>query len=138
MPQSVPEVRLRPCNDQPARADGKHVLYWMTGARRSKANFALQRAVEHGGDLGATVRDGEVGQPPAEHLRPRVAGDALGAGVPLVDAVVEVLADDRRVGRLDDAAQVRRRRLSQTPWKKRCAPWPQQRGKMVLPPAALP
>ena len=40
MPQSVPEVRLRLCNDQPERADGKHVLYWMTGARRSKANFA--------------------------------------------------------------------------------------------------
>jgi deoxyribodipyrimidine photo-lyase len=46
MPQSVPEVRLRPCNDQPVRGDGKHVLYWMTAARRSKANFALQRAVE--------------------------------------------------------------------------------------------
>lgn len=46
MPQSVPEVRIRPCNDLPVRKDGKHVLYWLTATRRSKANFALQRAVE--------------------------------------------------------------------------------------------
>ncbi|MBM3973565.1 MAG: deoxyribodipyrimidine photolyase [Planctomycetes bacterium] len=46
MPHAVPEVRIRPCGDLPARTDGTHVLYWMTAARRGKANFALQRAVE--------------------------------------------------------------------------------------------
>jgi deoxyribodipyrimidine photo-lyase len=33
-------------NDAPLRADRDYVLYWMTAARRTRSNFALQRAVE--------------------------------------------------------------------------------------------
>lgn len=43
---SVPEVRLRVVNDRPVRRDGEFVLYWMVAQRRTRANFALQRAVE--------------------------------------------------------------------------------------------
>jgi deoxyribodipyrimidine photo-lyase len=43
---AVPEVRLRAVNDRPMRRDGDFVVYWMIAARRCRANFALQRAVE--------------------------------------------------------------------------------------------
>ncbi|MBL8723215.1 MAG: deoxyribodipyrimidine photolyase [Planctomycetes bacterium] len=45
MSPAVPDVRLRAANDRPLRRDGAYVLYWMIAARRTKANFALQRAV---------------------------------------------------------------------------------------------
>ena len=45
-PRCVPDVRLRAANDRPLRRDGEFVLYWMIAARRRRANFALQRAVE--------------------------------------------------------------------------------------------
>lgn len=37
---------MRAANDRPERHAGRHVLYWMTAARRRRANFGLQRAVE--------------------------------------------------------------------------------------------
>jgi deoxyribodipyrimidine photo-lyase len=43
----VPETRVRAVNDGPVNADGAHVVYWMTSARRVTWNFALQRAVEY-------------------------------------------------------------------------------------------
>jgi deoxyribodipyrimidine photo-lyase len=43
---AVPEVRLCAVNDRPVRGDGDFVVYWMIAARRRRANFALQRAVE--------------------------------------------------------------------------------------------
>lgn len=46
MSAEVPEVRVRAANDRPLRRDGEFVLYWMIAARRRRANFALQRAVE--------------------------------------------------------------------------------------------
>ncbi|HEX5052837.1 MAG TPA: deoxyribodipyrimidine photolyase [Planctomycetota bacterium] len=49
---AVPEVRLRRANDRPVRRDGAFVLYWMIAARRRRANFALQRAVELATQLG--------------------------------------------------------------------------------------
>ncbi|MBL8756099.1 MAG: deoxyribodipyrimidine photolyase [Planctomycetes bacterium] len=52
MPAAVPELRLRAANDRPVRPDGDHVLYWMIAARRTRANFGLQRAVEHARELG--------------------------------------------------------------------------------------
>lgn len=52
MAPRVPEVRLRAANDRPLRPDGDFVLYWMVAARRVRANFALQRAVELARDLG--------------------------------------------------------------------------------------
>jgi deoxyribodipyrimidine photo-lyase len=48
----VPEIRLRPCNDRPLRPQGDYVLYWMIAARRTRSNFALQRAVELAHELG--------------------------------------------------------------------------------------
>lgn len=38
-------IRIRVLHDVPPRADGDLVLYWMTAARRTTHNFALQRAV---------------------------------------------------------------------------------------------
>ncbi len=42
----VPSSRLRSLNDRPLNPNGDFVLYWMTTARRTTANFGLQRAVE--------------------------------------------------------------------------------------------
>jgi len=43
---SIPSVRIRVLVDVPARTDGAFVIYWMTAARRTRFNFALDRAVE--------------------------------------------------------------------------------------------
>ncbi|MBK8099354.1 MAG: deoxyribodipyrimidine photolyase [Planctomycetes bacterium] len=42
----VPADRIQQGNDRPLRRDGEFVLYWMVAARRRRANFGLQRAVE--------------------------------------------------------------------------------------------
>ena len=42
----VPAIRIRHCNDAPAAAGRSFILYWMIGARRTRWNFGLQRAVE--------------------------------------------------------------------------------------------
>lgn len=44
--KSVPKHRIRIINNNPIRAEGQYVLYWMTAYRRTQWNFALQRAVE--------------------------------------------------------------------------------------------
>jgi deoxyribodipyrimidine photolyase len=49
---AIPDIRIRPCNDQPPREDGDFVLYWMTAFRRLGWNFALERAVEAARELG--------------------------------------------------------------------------------------
>jgi deoxyribodipyrimidine photo-lyase len=41
----ISPVRLSVLQPRPALADGTHVVYWMTAARRTGWNFALQRAV---------------------------------------------------------------------------------------------
>ena len=43
---SVPEIRIRSINGRPVNPDGRYILYWMTAFRRTRWNFALQRAVE--------------------------------------------------------------------------------------------
>jgi deoxyribodipyrimidine photo-lyase len=43
----VPSLRVHPANAQLERPDGRYVLYWMIAARRTRWNFALDRAVEH-------------------------------------------------------------------------------------------
>jgi deoxyribodipyrimidine photo-lyase len=43
----VPAARIRPVNQRPIERQGDYVLYWMIAARRTRWNFALQRAVEH-------------------------------------------------------------------------------------------
>ena len=50
--ERVPPVRIQVRNDLPARSDGQYVLYWMTGARRPRYNFALDRALEWSRSLG--------------------------------------------------------------------------------------
>lgn len=48
----VPQVRIRRGKDVPLRRDGRWVLYWMSSFRRTRYNFALDRAIEHAKDLG--------------------------------------------------------------------------------------
>ena len=48
----TPASRIRTVNQQPLRPGGDYVLYWMITARRTRWNFALQRAVEHCRELG--------------------------------------------------------------------------------------
>ncbi len=52
---STPSIRIAAENDAPIAPDGDYVLYWMTAARRTRWNFALQRAVEHGAALGLPI-----------------------------------------------------------------------------------
>ena len=48
----VPTARVRTLNDRVPDPNGGHVLYWMTSARRTTFNFALERAVEWACELG--------------------------------------------------------------------------------------
>ncbi len=48
----IPSLRLRPANDAPIAPRGEYVLYWMIAARRTRASFALERAVERARELG--------------------------------------------------------------------------------------
>jgi deoxyribodipyrimidine photo-lyase len=48
----VPAHRLRIANDAPLRPDRAWVVYWMVSARRSRSNYAMQRAVELAVELG--------------------------------------------------------------------------------------
>lgn len=50
-PHHVPAVRIRVANDRQVNPDGRYVLYWMTAFRRTRWNFALQRAVEWAWEL---------------------------------------------------------------------------------------
>jgi len=43
---AVPTARVRTLNDRVPDPKGSYVLYWMTSARRTTCNFALERAVE--------------------------------------------------------------------------------------------
>jgi deoxyribodipyrimidine photo-lyase len=49
---SVPQARVRVVNDAPVDPDGRWVLYWMVAARRSFANFGLERAADWARHLG--------------------------------------------------------------------------------------
>ena len=51
LPGDHHEPRLRLLNDAAVRNSGQFVLYWMTGARRTTWNFALERAVAWMKDL---------------------------------------------------------------------------------------
>ena len=48
----VPSSRTRPVNAAPARPDRPVVLYWMVAARRTRANYGLERALDHARRLG--------------------------------------------------------------------------------------
>jgi deoxyribodipyrimidine photo-lyase len=45
-PIRVPSIRIRDLNGGRVDTRGRHVLYWMIAARRTRWNFALDRAVE--------------------------------------------------------------------------------------------
>lgn len=47
----VHPARIRQANDAPIRPEGRYVLYWMTAARRSRYNPALERAVALAAEL---------------------------------------------------------------------------------------
>jgi deoxyribodipyrimidine photo-lyase len=49
---SVPAIRVRRRNEADVNHDGEYVLYWMIAYRRTRWNFALQRAVEWAAELG--------------------------------------------------------------------------------------
>ncbi len=49
---SVPEMRVRSCNDLGIRPRQSWVLYWMTAFRRTRSNFALQLARDLAQELG--------------------------------------------------------------------------------------
>jgi len=51
----VPTNRIRSLNERPVNPSGGYVLYWMTSYRRTRRNFALQRAVERALELGVGV-----------------------------------------------------------------------------------
>ena len=42
--ETIPNTRIRVAKDKPLRTDGDWVVYWMTAFRRTRSNFALQRA----------------------------------------------------------------------------------------------
>jgi deoxyribodipyrimidine photo-lyase len=53
--RSVPALRIIPLNADEPRSGGRFVLLWMIAQRRTRSNFALQRAVEWGRRLGKPV-----------------------------------------------------------------------------------
>ncbi|MEM7167253.1 MAG: deoxyribodipyrimidine photolyase [Planctomycetota bacterium] len=55
MVQDIPEVRVNAANSAPVNSSGDYVLYWMTSARRTRYNFALQRAGARAAELGVPV-----------------------------------------------------------------------------------
>lgn len=48
----APALRLSTACDAPVRQHGKYVLYWMTAARRTHSNYALDHAVARARELG--------------------------------------------------------------------------------------
>ncbi|MEM7478648.1 MAG: deoxyribodipyrimidine photolyase [Planctomycetota bacterium] len=46
MISSIPDLRIRSANDHPIVKDRECIVYWMTAFRRTRFNFALERAVE--------------------------------------------------------------------------------------------
>ncbi|MEZ4220197.1 MAG: deoxyribodipyrimidine photolyase [Polyangiaceae bacterium] len=55
MPVSAPSLRLRQVNAAPVDPHGRYVLYWMTAARRTRHNFALDHALAWARELGVGV-----------------------------------------------------------------------------------
>ncbi len=46
------DLRVNAANEQPVNPRGSYVLYWMIAARRTRASFALDRALAHVRELG--------------------------------------------------------------------------------------
>jgi len=56
----VPDARIRLAVDRPATSDGDWVVYWMTAQRRTRHNFALDRAVDWAKHLSRPLLVAEV------------------------------------------------------------------------------
>lgn len=93
----VPPLRIAAVSRAPVRGDGGFVLYWMTAARRTRWNFALQRAVEWCRELG----------------RPLVVLEALRAGYPYASDRLHAFALD---GMADNAAAFARAGVRHHPY----------------------
>lgn len=96
----VPALRLRTLNDAPLRPDRAIVLYWMVANRRTRRNFALQRAVGHAQALG----------------RPLVVLEALRCDYPWASDRIHAFILQ---GMADNAAAFRRRRAFYYPYVER-------------------
>lgn len=55
MKTELPPLRISAVNGADTRPDGRYILYWMIAARRPHHNFALERALELGEQLGKPV-----------------------------------------------------------------------------------
>jgi deoxyribodipyrimidine photo-lyase len=90
---TVPRDRVRALASEALRADGEYVLYWMTAARRTRSNFALQRAVEWCREL----------------RRPLLVFEALRAGYPFASERTHRFVID---GMRDNAARLEKARVA--------------------------
>ena len=52
---SIPEIRIRACNEASVNSHGDFVLYWMIAYRRTTWNYSLQRAVAWAKELDAPL-----------------------------------------------------------------------------------
>ena len=50
-PASIPATRVRSINSNSIRRDGRYVLYWMIGQRRTRWNYSLQHALQRAANL---------------------------------------------------------------------------------------
>jgi deoxyribodipyrimidine photo-lyase len=93
----VPPARLRALNDAEENPHGRYVLYWMTAARRTRWNFALERAAGRAHDL----------------RRPLLVLEALRAGYPYAsDRLHRFVLEGMR----DNAAALARRGVLYYPY----------------------
>src|SRR5690349_10006387 len=81
----APPLRVRTANTHPINHTGRFVLYWMIATRRSRSNFALDRAMAWAVELG----------------RPLVVLEALRVDYPFASArlhrfVIDGMADNAR------------------------------------------
>ncbi|MEX1310770.1 MAG: deoxyribodipyrimidine photolyase, partial [Candidatus Sulfomarinibacteraceae bacterium] len=97
MKSRVPSVRIRSRNHHQVNPGGEYVVYWMIAARRSRFNFALERAADW-----------------ARHLDvPLVVLEALRVGYPWASARLHRFVLD---GMVDNAAAFDRREVSYLPY----------------------
>jgi deoxyribodipyrimidine photo-lyase len=94
---AVPALRVRDVNGAPVRGDGEYVLYWMISARRTRSNFALQRAAEWCRELG----------------RPLAVLEAIRAGYPWASDRLHRFVID---GMADNAARLERAGVRHHPY----------------------
>lgn len=96
MSSTVPAIRVATLNDEPIRTNGSCVLYWMSSARRSAWNFALDRAIFHAKEL----------------RRPLIVLETLACDSPWMNPRHAALVLD---GMTDNAEEFKRKRIEYIP-----------------------